>query len=123
MIRRPPRSTLFPYTTLFRSRSSASTATRSPARCGSTGCEGDRSMSPGAKRLRPALRVEQALGLLPDIEVLAPLRALLLAASHPDERAKWSSSGPYLTVGKRAGLPAELREGMSQVLEQVQGHG
>ncbi|OLC73691.1 MAG: hypothetical protein AUH78_12975 [Gemmatimonadetes bacterium 13_1_40CM_4_69_8] len=79
-------------------------------------------MSPGAKRLRPALRVEQALGLLPDIEVLAPLRALLLAASHPDERAKWSSSGPYLTVGKRAVLPAELREGMSQVLEEVQGH-
>src|SRR5947199_4044726 len=29
MLRRPPRSTLFPYTTLFRSRS---TATRSPSR-------------------------------------------------------------------------------------------
>src|SRR2546425_1763370 len=36
MIRRPPRSTLFPYTTLFRSRSrpprSRATAPRSPAR-------------------------------------------------------------------------------------------
>src|SRR2546422_2161552 len=31
MIRRPPRSTLFPYTTLFRSPISASVATSSPA--------------------------------------------------------------------------------------------
>src|SRR5258708_11854378 len=38
MIRRPPRSTLFPYTTLFRSGSACSVA-RSPARsgCRSTG--------------------------------------------------------------------------------------
>src|SRR5258708_9268272 len=34
MIRRPPRSTLFPYTTLFRSRIRASTATD---HCGSSG--------------------------------------------------------------------------------------
>src|SRR6516162_8464681 len=32
MIRRPPRSTLFPYTTLFRSRSTWSPAARSPPR-------------------------------------------------------------------------------------------
>src|SRR2546426_2930866 len=32
MIRRPPRSTLFPYTTLFRSRSSARRARGAPAR-------------------------------------------------------------------------------------------
>src|SRR2546425_4771589 len=31
MIRRPPRSTLFPYTTLFRSRSPCGTAARRPA--------------------------------------------------------------------------------------------
>src|SRR5712691_5968123 len=105
-----------------RPRSSASTATPSPARCGSTGCDGEGSMSWSATRSRPPLRVEQALGLLPDIEALAPLRALLLTASRPDERARWSSSGPYLTVGKRAVLPAELRQRMSQVLEQVQGH-
>src|SRR5258707_3394841 len=30
MIRRPPRSTLFPYTTLFRSRVDAATCTQSP---------------------------------------------------------------------------------------------
>src|SRR2546430_8189057 len=36
MIRRPPRSTLFPYTTLFRSLSSASSlASERPDRCGS----------------------------------------------------------------------------------------
>ncbi len=79
-------------------------------------------MNGGAKRSLPPLRVEQALGLLPDIEVLAPLRALLLAASRPDERAQWSSLGPYLTVGKREVLPAELRNRMSQALERVQTH-
>src|SRR5260370_2266984 len=90
-------------------RSSVSTATRSPGRFGSTGCEGgNRSMNAGAKRSLPPLRVEQALGLLPDIEVLAPLRALLLAASRPDERDQWSSLGPYLTVGNREVQPPEL---------------
>src|SRR5256885_10839525 len=46
MIRRPPRSTLFPYTTLFRSRSaarrrrraSATTGRAPPSAPGSTGC-------------------------------------------------------------------------------------
>src|SRR5438270_6028547 len=33
MIRRPPRSTLFPYTTLFRSHPPAGSAARSPAPC------------------------------------------------------------------------------------------
>src|SRR5437762_8794267 len=36
MMRRPPRSTLFPYTTLFRSRSSVRTA--DSAACGITSC-------------------------------------------------------------------------------------
>src|SRR5205807_7343230 len=35
MIRRPPRSTLFPYTTLFRSRTSRQTPRRSPRPSGS----------------------------------------------------------------------------------------
>src|SRR3972149_7722462 len=34
MIRRPPRSTLFPYTTLFRSRCAGPAPTRRCARCG-----------------------------------------------------------------------------------------
>src|SRR6202051_5322576 len=35
MIRRPPRSTLFPYTTLFRSRMASAAATRAPS-CGAS---------------------------------------------------------------------------------------
>src|SRR5438552_5267006 len=39
MFRRPPRSTLFPYTTLFRSRSSGTPSSRRPAsRRGCRGC-------------------------------------------------------------------------------------
>src|SRR5256885_11596478 len=34
MIRRPPRSTLFPYTTLFRSRSPSGSTRREPTRAG-----------------------------------------------------------------------------------------
>src|SRR2546422_4680070 len=36
MIRRPPRSTLFPYTTLFRSRLRGATAIPTPSACGIT---------------------------------------------------------------------------------------
>src|SRR3970282_2097563 len=38
MIRRPPRSTLFPYTTLFRSSSSPFPAARTAWRCGTCSC-------------------------------------------------------------------------------------
>src|SRR6266853_946449 len=38
MIRRPPRSTLFPFTTLFRSRGWCRTGSRSPARPRTTCC-------------------------------------------------------------------------------------
>src|SRR5256885_12816595 len=38
MIRRPPRSTLFPYTTLFRSGRSNNFLTAPAPRCGTTGC-------------------------------------------------------------------------------------
>src|SRR3712207_7529760 len=48
MIRRPPRSTLFPYTTLF----------RSPARAGGVNGGGVRSVRPGRRLL--ALRRRQA---------------------------------------------------------------
>src|SRR3712207_8497491 len=39
MIRRPPRSTLFPYTTLFRSRALASADPRRPGRAAPRGAE------------------------------------------------------------------------------------
>src|SRR3712207_6848904 len=40
MIRRPPRSTLFPYTTLFRSRGSAGPRRASPSSCGTRASTG-----------------------------------------------------------------------------------
>ncbi|HEX9705372.1 MAG TPA: tetratricopeptide repeat protein, partial [Gemmatimonadales bacterium] len=69
-----------------------------------------------------SLRVEQALRLLPDLEVLAPLRALLLSTARTDERQVWASAGPYMTVGKRAVDPAELRRGMPQLLHRIGEH-
>jgi tetratricopeptide (TPR) repeat protein len=70
----------------------------------------------------PPVRVERALALLPDLEVLAPLRALLVASARPDERSMWSSSGPYLTLGKRGVDPDELRRGMPLVFHQSAEH-
>src|SRR2546426_3353041 len=53
MIRRPPRSTLFPYTTLFRSDGSS---TKSRARARLFRCSrGGAQQGPGAPRLDPAL--------------------------------------------------------------------
>lgn len=70
----------------------------------------------------PSLRVEQALQLLPDLEVLAPLRALLLATARADERQVWASAGPYMTVGKRAAEIAELQRRMPHLLSQLAEH-
>lgn len=69
-----------------------------------------------------SLRVEQALRLLPDTEALAPLRALLIATSRPDEESVWASSGPYLTVGKRRVQPEELRRQVPQLLRRISDH-
>jgi hypothetical protein len=68
------------------------------------------------------LRVEQALHLVPRLESLAPLRALLLTASSPDRQRAWASSEPYLTVGKRGIAPAELQERLSRVVDGVARH-
>jgi len=70
----------------------------------------------------PPVRVDRALGLLPDLEALAPLRALLVSISRPDERAMWSSSGPYLTLGKRGVQPEELARRMPQAFHQITEH-
>jgi tetratricopeptide (TPR) repeat protein len=70
----------------------------------------------------PPVRVEKALGLMPELEALAPLRALLVATSRADERALWSSSGPYLTLGKRGVQPDELRRRMPQAFHTVTEH-
>lgn len=76
-------------------------------------------LSEGA--LRP-LRVEQALRLVPELEVLAPLRALLVSTSQPDDARAWASSGPYLTVGKRQLELGELRREVTPLLRRIGEH-
>lgn len=68
------------------------------------------------------VRVERALRLLPDLEALLPLRALLISASRPDERQVWSSSGPYLTLGKRGVQPDDLRRHLGQAVQRMTTH-
>src|SRR5206468_9534386 len=52
--------------------------------------EGVRPVREPVVQALPPLRVEKALGLLPDLEALEPLRSLLVSISRPDERALWS---------------------------------
>src|SRR2546423_7938367 len=59
---------------------------------------------------------------MPELEALAPLRALLISIARPDERALWSSSGPYLTLGKRGVAPDELRRRLPQALHRIAEH-
>jgi tetratricopeptide (TPR) repeat protein len=68
------------------------------------------------------VRVERALRLLPDLEALLPLRALLISASRPDERQVWSSSGPYLTLGKRGVQPDDLRRRLGAAVQRMSAH-
>src|SRR2546421_5730307 len=53
MIRRPPRSTLFPYTTLFRSAESFLRRHRAPAARPAAGREGDRGAGAHRRRREP----------------------------------------------------------------------
>jgi tetratricopeptide (TPR) repeat protein len=72
---------------------------------------------------RPSpVRVEKALALLPELEILGPLRALLISLSSPDESARWSSSGPYLTVGKRGIDVERLRARLPATLAAIGDH-
>src|SRR5690349_22372784 len=57
MIRRPPRSTLFPYTTLFRSRSPGVQSIQSPRPCGTSAYMGNR-----CRRRSPNRNVVSRLG-------------------------------------------------------------
>src|SRR5438034_4564849 len=59
---------------------------------------------------------------MPELEALAPLRALLVSIARPDEATVWSSSGPYLTLGKRGVHPDELRRRMPQAFHRVMEH-
>jgi tetratricopeptide (TPR) repeat protein len=68
------------------------------------------------------VKVEQALRLLPSLEVLGPLRGLVLASSAPDETSRWGSAAPYLTVGKWALSVEVLRRGIPQCLARISDH-
>jgi tetratricopeptide (TPR) repeat protein len=70
----------------------------------------------------PPVRIEKALGLMPELEALDPLRALVVSLSQPDEHTLWSSSGPYLTLGKRGVQPDEVRRRMPQAFHRIVGH-
>ena len=70
----------------------------------------------------PPIRVAKALALLPELEALAPLRALLVSISRPDERKLWASSGPYLTLGTRGVHLDELRRRMPQAFHRIAEH-
>src|SRR3712207_7979343 len=61
MIRRPPRSTLFPYTTLFRSRRATSASTRARKACSASGAPVRPSSSGSVEslRIRPSRRSEE----------------------------------------------------------------
>src|SRR5207249_4243041 len=91
---------------------------RDPSQYADAEDEGVRPVTPPL----PPVRVEKALALLPDVEALGPLRALLVSISRPDERALWSSSGPYLTLGKRGVQPEELRRRMPQAFHVITEH-
>jgi len=68
------------------------------------------------------VKVEQALRLLPELDALTPLRALLMATSRPDDRVVWARAGEYLTVGKREVTAAELRRQMAQTYTRITEH-
>src|SRR2546425_8169500 len=70
MIRRPPRSTLFPYTTLFRSRKSASAPTSSSA--------GSPCSSSASPRPPPAMRMRRSEEHTSELQSLAYLVCRLL---------------------------------------------
>src|SRR2546428_12394119 len=100
MIRRPPRSTLFPYTTLFRSRSSLFERTRAPRTRGND-CPG------GALRRRPG----------------TPCRARCAARARPRRPGTGTSWLPDLhhrphldaTVARAGNLRGEL-DGLVEIL-------
>jgi tetratricopeptide (TPR) repeat protein len=68
------------------------------------------------------VRVERALRLLPAVDAMEPLRALLVSTPRPDEQSRWSSSGPYLTIGKHGVDVDLLRRRVDDLLPRVMSH-
>src|SRR2546430_12700541 len=99
MIRRPPRSTLFPYTTLFRSRAA------SCERCIQRSTPSSNDWAPSETRLMPEARQATARSGVRSEEHTSELqsqsnlvcRLLLEKKNHPTV-APWSAEFAYLTV-------------------------
>lgn len=68
------------------------------------------------------VRVERALRILPAVEAVEPLRALLVSTPRADEQSRWSSSGPYLTVGKHGVHVELLRQRVDDLLPRLTEH-
>src|SRR3712207_1759925 len=83
MIRRPPRSTLFPYTTLFRSARADARADRVDALL----VRDDRDLRAVAGLARDVLDLDEAVGDLRHLELEELLDQLRVAAADDDRRA------------------------------------
>ncbi|MFI5235342.1 MAG: hypothetical protein ACHQXA_06505, partial [Gemmatimonadales bacterium] len=68
------------------------------------------------------MRVEHALHLLPEGELLGPLRDLVLASADPEDSVAWGGAAPYLTVAKRNVSAEDLRRGLPDLLRRVVDH-
>ncbi|HET8654432.1 MAG TPA: tetratricopeptide repeat protein [Longimicrobiaceae bacterium] len=66
-----------------------------------------------------ALRVDDALSLLPDLEDLLPLRAALAAGSRPDETRAWAASAAYATLDTRLVDAAALAARVPELVEET----
>jgi len=74
-----------------------------------------------SRSVKPPMRVEQSLRLLPAVSELASLRALILMSSRAQQRESWTVDR-YSTVGKRLVEPAELRARLPAALRQASEH-
>lgn len=68
------------------------------------------------------MKVEQAFRLLPGVEALRPLPGMLLSSSAPDERNRWASAAPYLTVGKWNLSVEALRRRLPHLITRIAEH-
>ena len=72
--------------------------------------------------MKKPLRVERVLRLLPAIEAMEPLRSLLVSTPRADDQARWSSSGPYLTIGKHNVDVDALRQRVDSLVRRIGAH-
>src|SRR6266436_638423 len=102
MIRRPPRSTLFPYTTLFRPWRSATPGCRSPACRATPTSRSEEHTSELQSRLHLVCRLllekkkEHLISSLVDLQAISTFLVLALRSVH---RIDIGGSGSFLWVG------------------------